>query len=208
VKQIKTFENCIQSIVALEPCYGPEGGNSTRIYTRQGDVIQDNRRLKTILARMLKFYGYDLVELRNNYKNYLGCGQCVPLPISHQLALVSLKMRQPLVENDGASGYVSVTDIVKINEEESSGSVEPIKCRLYLNGGSIVPCCFTRQVVEKRLNQGRLALDHYRYLHSQIGNLKPMPLITAEQVEKGSDLYEKINIISSFLYQFLADVRV
>jgi hypothetical protein len=208
VKQIKTFENCIQSIVALEPCYGPEGGNSTRIYTRQGDLIQDNRRLKTILAKMLKFYGYDLVELRNKYKNYLGCGQCVPLPISHQLALVSLKMRHPLVENDGASGYVSVTDIVKITEEESINSVEQIKCRLYLNGGSIVPCCFTRQVVEKRLNQGRLALDHYRYLHSQTGNLKPLPLITAEQVENGSDLYEKINVISSFLYQFLADARV
>ncbi len=209
MKQIKTFENCIQSIVALEPCYGPEGGNSTRIYTRQGDLIQDNRRLKTILAKMLKFYGYDLVELRNKYKNYLGCGQCVPLPISHQLALVPLKMRQPLVENDGASGYVSVADIVKITEEESSSeSGEQLKCRLYLNGGLIVPCCFTRQVVEKRLNQGRLVLDHYRYLHSQTGNLKPMPLITAEQVENGSDLYEKINVISSFLYQFLADVRV
>ncbi len=208
MKQIKTFENCIQSIVALEPCYGTQGGNSTRIYTRQGEVFEDNRRLKTILVRMLKYYGYDLVELRKNYKNYLGCGQGAPLPLSHHLALVPLKMRQPLVENDGASGYVSVTDIVKIKEEESSGKGEQVKCRLYLNGGSSVPCCFTRQVVEKRLNQGRLALDHYRYLHSQTGNLKPLPLVAAEQVENGPDLYEKINIISSFLYQFLADVRV
>lgn len=157
---------------------------------------------------MLKYYGYDLIELRTNYKNYLGCGQGAPLPLSHHVAFVPLKMRQPLVENDGASGYVSVTDLVKINEVDSSDSGEQVKCRLYLNGGLSVPCCFTRQVVEKRLNQGRLALDHYRYLHSQTGNQKSLPLVAAEHVGSGPDLYEKINIISSFLYQFLADVRV
>jgi hypothetical protein len=208
VKQINTFENCIKSIVALEPCYGAKGGNSTRIYTRQGEVFDDNRRLKTILVRILKYYGYDLIELRKNYKNYLGCGQGAPLPLNHHVALVPLKMRQPLVENDGASGYVSVTDIVKINEVDSSDSGQQIKCRLDLCGGQSVPCCFTRQVVEKRLNQGRLALDHYRYLHSQASSLKPLPLVAAEQVGSGPDLYAKINIISSFLYQFLADVRV
>ena len=147
MKQIKTFENCIQSIVALEPCYGSEGGNTTRIYTRQGEVLEDSRRLKTILLRLLKFYGYDLVELRKNYKNYLCCGQCVPLPVSYNFALVPLKMRQPLVENDGASGYVSVTDIVKISKEESYNSDQQIKCRIHLNGGLSVPCCFTRQVI-------------------------------------------------------------
>jgi hypothetical protein len=208
VKQINTFENCIKSIVALEPCYGTKGGNSTRIYTRQGEVFVDNRRLKTILGKMLKYYGYDLVELRKNYKTYLGCGQEAPLPLSHHVAFVPLKMRQPLVENDGASGYISLTDLVKISDQDSNDSGEQAKCRLHLNGGLSVPCCFTRQVIEKRLNQGRLALDHYRYLHSQNGSMKPLPLIAAEQAENGSDLYEKINLISSFIYQFLADVRM
>jgi len=208
VKQIKTLENCIQSIVALEPCYGPEGGNTTRIYTRQGEMFEDSRRLKTVLIRFLKFYGYDLVELRKTYRSYLGCGQCVPLPVSHSLALVPLKMRQPLVENDGASGYINVTDIVRISEEESSEADKQIKCRIYLKGGLSVPCCFTRQFVEKRLTQGRLALDRYRHLHNQDSILKPQPLIAAEGVRRGPDLYEKIDTISSFLYQLLAEGRV
>lgn len=208
MKQIKTLENCIQSIIALEPCYGPKGGNTTRIYTRQGEVIEDNRRLKTILNRFLKYYGYDLVELRKNYKNYLGCGQCVPLPVSHYLVLVPLKMRQPLVENDGASGYVSVADVLKICEEDSLDTDQRIKCRIHLNGGLSMPCCFTRQVIEKRLNQGRLALDRYRLLHNQAGIHRQQPLVIAEQVRNGPDLYEKINTISSFLYQLLADVRI
>jgi hypothetical protein len=53
-----------------------------------------------------------------------------------------------------------------------------------------------------------LVFDYYRYLHSQASSLKPLPLVAAEQVGSGPDLYAKINIISSFLYQFLADVRV
>ncbi len=207
VKQIKTFENCIQSIVALEPCYGTEGGNATRIYTRRGEVFEDSRRLKTILVRFLKFYGYDLVELRRSYKDYLCCGQGVPLPLSQHLALVPVKMRQPLVDSDGASGYVSVTDVVKISEEENLQNTRQEKCRIHFQGGLSVPCCFTRQAVEKRLNRGRLALDHYRYLHSRTGNPGQLPLVSAGQAGSGADIYEKINVISSFLSQFLADAR-
>jgi len=192
----------------LEPCYGPVGGNATRIHTRQGEVLEDSRRLKTLITRLLKTYGYDLVELRKYYKGYFGCGQSVPLPISRNFVLVQLKMRHPLVENDGACGYVSVTDIVRIDEIEGQNSGEQFKCRIYLTGGLSVPCCFTRQFVDKRLNHGRLALEHYRYLHDRTGNFTSQPLIAAEGVGSGPDLYEKINTISNFLYQLLADVRI
>jgi hypothetical protein len=205
VKQIKTFETCIQTIIALEPCYGREGGNATRIYTRQGDVFEDRRRLSTLLKRFLKTYGYDLTELRNYYGRYLGCGQSVPLPISRNLVLVQLKMRQPLVENDGACGYVSATDVVRINEEVDLANNNPLKCSLHLTGGQRVPCCFTPKYVDKRLMNGRLALDHYRYLHDATGMQQ---LNVAEKAATGSDLYEKISTISSFLYQLLAEVKV
>jgi hypothetical protein len=208
VKQINTFETCIQSIIALEPCYGLEGGNATRIYTRQGEILEDKRTLTTLLKRLLKAYGYDLSELRKHYGRYLGCGQGVPLPISRNLVLVQLKMRQPLVDSDSASGYVSVNDIVRISEEAGAKGETPVKCRLTLSGGLSLPCCFTRSFVEKRLNMGRLALDHYRYLHDNTGPALPPELVVAERTGGGPDLYEKINTISSFLYQLLADVRV
>jgi hypothetical protein len=205
VKQINTFENCIQSIIALEPCYGQHGGNTTRVYTRQGETIIDNRRLLTLLKKFLKIYGYDLKELRKHYGRYLGCGQSVPLPISRNLVLVQLKMRQPLVENDGASGYVSVTDVVKISALDLNLKANLHKCLLHLTGGVTVPCCLTPRCVEKRLMNGRLALDHYRYLHDATGLQQ---LQVAEKAEPAPDLQAKISTISSFIYQLLSEVKV
>ena len=189
MKQIKTFDTCIQSIIALEPCYGIEGGNATRIYTRQGEIFEDKRTLATLLKRLLKAYGYDLIELRKYYGRYLGCGQGVPLPISRNLVIVQLKMRQPLIDSDLASGYVSVNDIIGITDEADAKDGSSFKCRLHLSGGLSVPCCFTRGYVEKRLNNGRLALDHYRYLHDNTGPALLPNAVAAEKAAGGPDLY-------------------
>jgi len=204
VKQINTFENCIQSIIALEPCYGQHGGNTSRVYTSQGELIEDNRRVLTLLKKILRNYGYDLKELRKHYGGYLGCGQGVPLPISRNLVLVQLKMRQPLIENDGASGYVSATDVVKVSTLDTGSRSDQHKCLLHLTGGLTVPCCLTSRCVEKRLMNGRLALDHYRYLHNATGSQQ---MRVAEKAEPAYDLYEKISTISSFIYQLLTEVK-
>ncbi|HSW35618.1 MAG TPA: hypothetical protein VLH18_03350 [Candidatus Limnocylindrales bacterium] len=153
------FETIVTSIVALEPCYGTQGGNATRIYTRQGEILEDKRRLLTILKKTVRYYSLDLTSLRQNYATYLGCNQNAPLPLSAQLVLVPLKMRQPLVENDGADGYVNVCAIIDITDviNEMNGAITG--CRLHLIGGHSVTCLFSRKTTEKRTTAGRLALD-------------------------------------------------
>jgi hypothetical protein len=65
-------------ITAIEPCYGKEGGNATRIYTKSGKIYTENRRLKTVLTNLAGGYGYTLANLRNNYAELLGFSQSLP----------------------------------------------------------------------------------------------------------------------------------
>ncbi len=193
---IKTLLNSIHSIAAIEPCYGKEGGNATRIYTNCGKVMDDRRRVRTVVQNVCKYFGCDLILLRKSYGEYLGCSQSVPLPLSLNLVLVPVKMRCPQFEKDGALGFLNlcaVKDVVDLEGESEAG-----KCRVLLEGGLSITVFYSKRCVENRLAKGRMALTCFsaRQGHG------------ADQVRErlSSDVAEKLAAkFSRLFYELLAD---
>ena len=159
--------------MALEPCYGHNGGNAVRVYTRDGSSFLDERRMKTVIKNICAFFNADLTALSDNYGHYLGCKQDVPLPLSPVLVLVRVKMRRPRYENDGATGYFSLRDVTGISApgpDREQGTC----CLVNLNGGHSVPSFFSKNNVQKRLSRANVALDRFNSLQKRDQDLEQL----------------------------------
>lgn len=198
---INNFGNIIPSIVALEPCYGKDGGNATRIHTRQGDVIENNYRLQTMLGRTVKFFGFDSAELRRIYGSCLGCSQSVPLPLTNYLVLVPLKMRCPEFERDCATGYVNVCAVNSITEAAPSANKNLPKCSLEFEGGSSLPSLFSVKMTEKRLLNGLMTRELFCSMHSDRPRGGQMKVMERAR----PDALDTIVSVNKLLYEMMAE---
>jgi hypothetical protein len=161
----QNLEQIIDQITAIEPCYGASGGNATRIYTASGAVHTDQRRLLTVLKRIAAHYSYTLPALRKTYTELLSGSQSLPLPLTHSLVLVPLKMRAPRFEQDGATGYVNLYAVKAVTPLATADS-SPHRCHLALKGGINLPVCYTEQGVNKRFKIAKQAADYFQFKHS------------------------------------------
>lgn len=201
VCQIINLEKIVPTIVAIEPCYGKDGGNTTRIYTRNGEIFEDNRRLQTVLKNIARHFGADLAALRETYGKLLGCDQNIPLSLSLNLVLVPLKMRKPQFEQDGATGYVSASAVTAITTTEKGEAPETARCLIHLTGGLTVPGLYSKRNTEKRLINGRLALSHYAALHGHKKNGGASLVM-----ERASDdALDRVATFSRIVYEMLVD---
>jgi hypothetical protein len=198
---IRDFENNIPAIVALEPCYGKDGGNTTRIYTRQGEIIEDNCRLQTMLGRTVKHYGLDPVELRRIYGSYLGCNQSVPLPLATYLVLVPLKMRCPEVDRDCATGYVNVCAVNSITEAAPAATKNLPKCSLEFEGGSSLPSFFSVKMTEKRLLNGLMTRELFCSMQSDQSRSGQMMVMEKAR----PDALDTIVSVNKLLYEMMVE---
>lgn len=154
-------------IAALVPFYDDDGGSSTRLHTRDGDIITDRRTVRWILKKLARELAIDLEALRKIYGEYLSLSQGVPLPFSENMVMVPLKLRRVIGENDGAGGYVNVCAVEGVEE---SAEDDNYKSLVHLKGGGKVFCLFTRRTVDRRLRLGRLARERYLYNSSRSRN--------------------------------------
>lgn len=192
-----------QDVVAIEPSYGSAGGNTTRIYTRQGKTHHDNRRLQAVLSSMVAYYDADLDNLRKNYRTYLNCRQGIPLPLSPRLVLVPIKMRSVVSENDGATGYINLIDYKKVTTVEPSNAAGLAKCRIHLNGNHTLPSLFSRQNIEKRLAYGRQAHERHCTIKNNYNNKE------SYQLKPGNEeILEKLFVITTLYYELLTGERL
>ncbi len=198
---INSPEFNITGIVAIEPCYGEDGGNAARIHYRHGRVITEKCRVKTYLQRIASHFGFDLIMLRQNCGNYLGCPQPVPLPFSPYLVLVPLKMRTPLFAKDGAFGYVNIESVKEIKETGNVKDHTLPKCNIILEEGSSLPGLHSRKVTERNLKNGELARDYFCSLQRR--NLEAENMMVMEKAQP-----EALNTLVSIhrlLYELLAE---
>ncbi len=188
------------SIVALEPCYGKDGGggNATRVYTLKGEVYEDRRKLATLLRIIAAHFNADLNVMRKNYGKLLGCRQHIPLPISTYLLLLPLKMRYPKFEKDGATGYINfcaLSDATPFPPKEAGAT----GCLLHMKGSHILPSLYSCGVTEKKLVNARLAMAHYLYGQNLKGGLS-----SALVMEKADDdALHRIATATKILYGLL-----
>ncbi len=151
-------------ICALEPCYGPNGGNATKIYTKKGEVIIDHRRTRSLLKYIARQFNVDLEALRRNYGTYLACSQYVPICFSRFLVFISVKTRSPLGFYDGAIGYVNLDSIVEVKDAPGTPGREEPQCFIHLEGGQAVPSLFSSKNISQQMARAKIARDYFCYL--------------------------------------------
>ncbi|NLI70871.1 MAG: hypothetical protein GX364_08425 [Firmicutes bacterium] len=161
---MKLIEKYRERIAAIVPYYDEEGGNATRIYTIDGENFADRRTTRWVIRRMARVFSIDLEALRKDYGQYLGISQGVPLPISEDLVMVPLKLRQVIGKNDGAGGYVNICAVQKVEEYPDKGV---FKSRIHLTGGNYLPCVFNCRTVERRFCSGEIARERYIRNHGR-----------------------------------------
>ena len=144
--------------VAFLPVYGQNGGNATLIYFKEGHTVEDLRSTNAVLRAICRQYNVDLIQMRSNYRTYLGCKLFTPLVFSANMIYIGLKSRKPFSQNDGATGYINLKDVLKINQAEDDSKVQ---CYIYLTGGQIVSSYTSLATFNKRLVNGSLARERF-----------------------------------------------
>lgn len=160
------IEDYAHNIGALIPFYDEQGGNSTRVYTLDGDTVEDSRTMRWILKKLAQHFAVDLESLRKRFGSYLGVTRGVPLPLREELVLIPFKFRKIIGDNDGAGGYVNLKAVERV-EDFPAG--DGLKSRIILRHNYVVPCYYSRKTVEQRLRAGELVSDKYKY------SLRPYP---------------------------------
>ena len=198
---MNNLEANIANIVALEPCYAEDGGNTTRIYLASGEVIIDKRRIRTVLKQIAYHYNADVAYLRQKYGKIVNCSLTVPLPLSLHLVLVPIKMRLPKFEQDGAIGYINACAVQKIETiSQPAGKTGP-RCLVCLTGGFKLTCYISLSKMEERLSKSDHALTHFKTLHRII-----KPVGKALVMEQASaDALDKVATASRLLYEMLVE---
>ncbi|NLC51375.1 MAG: hypothetical protein GX764_03600 [Firmicutes bacterium] len=155
----------IQSeIAALVPIYCQDGGNGTGVMTTNGRCLSDKRSLRWFLRRLCRHLAVDLEALREKYGACIDRRNFVPIPLSPQLVLVPLHLRQPRIKGDRASGYVNLIAVKKVEEikqRESEHGQRQVKSALHLHGEHTVYCYYTTKTVNERLRMARIVLHYY-----------------------------------------------
>jgi hypothetical protein len=169
------IEQIAQQVTAIEPCYGEEGGNATRIYTANGQVHTVPNRLHTVLKNIAAFYSCNLTDLRKKYSNLLQATQSLPLPLSFNLVLIPLKTRTPKFEQDGATAFVSLCAIKAVTPVLSTVGSKHC-CRIDLEGGTHLNVLYSESCIEKRKKNGRIVQNNYYSIHS-LPNLNGATLV-------------------------------
>lgn len=193
---IAAITHFVGSLAALEPCYGKDGGNVTRVYTRQGEVHVIERRLKTVLKNLACHYGADLSALLKRYGDAFNTSYDTPIALDQDLVLVPLKTRKPLTDKDGATAYVAISSVKGVLPLDEDG----FKCCLELEGGGRLCCMFAVSAVEDRLKLGQLANQYYRFLRT---GYKEQPGAAVVRESKDGNTSEELLLIVSRLLEEL-----
>jgi hypothetical protein len=155
--RIEAAERFAGELAMLMPIYVPGGGDMTEIVTEGGERWIDPRPVPLVLKSVARYYGVDLVAVRERYGDILGRRLNVPLPLSPHLVLIPLKMRLPRVQKDGTTGYVATRCIERIRPCE-----EPNRCCLLLGGVVEVECLQSLEFVKQQVRRARIVETFYR----------------------------------------------
>ena len=152
----KGIKTC-SGLTALIPRYFHGEGNGTEVYYKDGSIINDNRKVKTILREIAKDFAADVAELRRKYGRVIGLKQQIPIPFSPEFILVPLKVRTPKIDGDGSYGYFSLEDIMTVEGDKES--------IIITKPGFKISILQDRPSTERRLNYGRIVQNAYLKQH-------------------------------------------
>lgn len=94
-------------VIGLRPVY-TDRGNATEVLLKDGEVILDERGLKSVLAALGRAYAVDFKAQRVQLEELLQKQANLPFQLGPERVFVPLKMRRAVTDNDQVYGYVDV----------------------------------------------------------------------------------------------------
>jgi len=138
-----------QGIMAILPVYIPMKGNCSCILTFEGERHEFDKRVNTMLMRLSRFYFIDLKSIKRYYGNLLNVKNLIPVPLDGENIFIPLKVRKPILRNDGSIGYVNIKYIERVTEGKD-------KTIIHLRGNHIVECLNSMDTVNKHIKNGSI----------------------------------------------------
>ncbi|ABW20139.1 hypothetical protein [Alkaliphilus oremlandii] len=147
---MKTLKEALEKqerIACLLTLYEKDSGNCTKVIFSNNREILLYQSIHSVLKVIAKHYSLDLNELRKKQQKLLNDKNYIPLPISRDILLISVKTRFPKVKGDSSISYINYYEIDRIDKKE------PI---LYLKGGKPIQSLNSIATLKKRYVQGEI----------------------------------------------------
>ena len=148
-------KNLLTNIIAIIPIYKKDYGNASIVIDNENNEHIIKMKVKSVLHNIAKFYHIDLIECRKKYASIINKSNHLPIPINENMTLIPLKMRKPLIENDGSLGYVRYEAIDSIAASDVKNSIVTLK------GGKNIKCLVNYRTVCKNLKDTRIVKEEY-----------------------------------------------
>lgn len=136
-------------IAGFFPVYLTDGGNGVEVWRLRGKPVQLRLKVEVFLEHLAEAYLVNLKGMKALIKDQLDISYYVPVPLSPDVVLISVKTREGALKGDGANGYVNVCAL------EDYGLVEG---GLPLKDGRVYPCCMQQKTVNQRVHRANLAM--------------------------------------------------
>ena len=145
-----------EGISALLPVYTEDVGDTTLLINLEGQKRVIHRKIKSVLKGIATSLSYDIVELRRKYGELLNQKSKIPLPFKHDLVLMPVIVRYPLIRGDETLGYINHRLIEQVIKEGKHCKVvlkNGVEIKLLQSYGTTQKNILNAQVVEKHFIQ-------------------------------------------------------
>lgn len=173
-------EYITQEIMAFIPIYMDMKGNCTLLYTTKGGEIALEKCTRTILNLLSKYYLVDLKESKKYYSSLIGIKNSIPIPFNRENILIPVKVRKPILRNDGSLGYINLKYIEKIAEGKNCTTI-------YLENNHKILSLNTFKTIEKQIKLGHIVK---RFCEEKEG-------IVIKESEEGPSFYTEYNKLAT-----------
>ncbi|SFQ19151.1 hypothetical protein [Caldicoprobacter faecalis] len=143
-----------EGISALLPVYTEGVGDTTVLITLDGNQRVIHKKIKAVLKGIASSLSYDIVELRRKYGEILGQKVKIPIPLKHDLILMPVVVRQPLVQGDQTFGYINLSCIEEVIKEDKY-------CTVVLKNGIDIQLLQSYSTTQKNILNAQLVERHF-----------------------------------------------
>lgn len=141
-----------ETIAALLPQY-TGSGDSTVIFTNDGQMHTAELRLRSVINRLARNKAIDLRALKNNCARSTQRSILQPIAMSAELLLFPIKVRTPRIPGDPCFGYINYYVVEKV----AALSGKPGWSAITLTSGQAIQSLWSVETVLRYLQLSRLA---------------------------------------------------
>lgn len=147
-----------RGLTAFIPIY--DNGNITKVFTVDGMEILVRKTCRTVLRNFARFYGVDLVAIREQYGALINKRLGIPIPMSAKILLIPVKVRNnPLGKNDGTLGYINFREIKQIEDAKNG------RCLVMFQYNKNLTIMVSSATMKEYLKNAKLVENHYLKQH-------------------------------------------